>query len=418
MSYKIYTLMHKNDKVVGLVIDTISGKILDIGEKINYKLLPVCDLETKTTCIDYKKEISNWWDKRAVPFTRKGIPAALSLLNKQSSNQLLVDNLGLSLTDHYWIKPKNEILTWEDVNLYTNDFSDIIGDFQFNENKKELLNICSQTLFLPSASLQGELKKKWIIGTDNERYLIKGNYSGNIQQSINEIFATRIHCTQDFSEHTPYKLIQLDIENGSTVGCICKNFTNLDLEFIPAIDVCNSYHKPNDINYYNHFINICEQHGLNKEYVRKFLQYQISTDFFITNTDRHLNNLGILRDSNTLEYKLMAPIFDSGNSMLWNQTYPLSNYLDVSISSFAEKEINLLKYVKDTDLIDIDKLPTTNDLYNLYKEKACLSEEKLNFITETYGNKIELFKMHLLGHDLQKEAYITRKSPKKYYVFE
>lgn len=47
-------------------------------------------------------------------------------------------------------------------------------------------------------------------------------------------------------------------------------------------------------------------------YISLFLEYQI-----LTNTDRHLNNFGVLRDTHTLKSIGMAPIFDSGNSIFW-----------------------------------------------------------------------------------------------------
>ena len=59
-------------------------------------------------------------------------------------------------------------------------------------------------------------------------------------------------------------------------------------------------------------INIYSQkvkHSTMKEYRRKcvlqeiwvYLEYQILTDFIITNTDRPFNNFGVLRDANTLK---------------------------------------------------------------------------------------------------------------------
>lgn len=39
----------------------------------------------------------------------------------------------------------------------------------------------------------------------------------------------------------------------------------------------------------------------------------------LANTDRHLGNFGFLRDSETLEWKGLAPIYDSGTS-LWQMT--------------------------------------------------------------------------------------------------
>ena len=41
----------------------------------------------------------------------------------------------------------------------------------------------------------------------------------------------------------------------------------------------------------------------------------ILLDYLIMNVDRHLNNLGIIRDVNTLRWLRVAPIFDSGEAM-------------------------------------------------------------------------------------------------------
>ena len=184
MDNKLFKLMHKDVEVCNLALDIASGQIVEVGAINNHKFLPIINLEQNTTYINYKQELSNWWSRRAIPMTRKGMPAALSILNKQNTGQLLIDNLGLSLSDHYWIKPFGEKYTWADVNLYENSFTDAFGDFQFTNNKENLLDLCHKTTFTPSASLQGELKKKWIIDKKNRRILIKGNYDGNIQQSI------------------------------------------------------------------------------------------------------------------------------------------------------------------------------------------------------------------------------------------
>ena len=50
------------------------------------------------------------------------------------------------------------------------------------------------------------------------------------------------------------------------------------------------------------------------------MDYQIMTDFIITNVDRHRGNFGILRDANNLRFISPVPIFDSGNSMFFFDT--------------------------------------------------------------------------------------------------
>lgn len=111
------------------------------------------------------------------------------------------------------------------------------------------------------------------------------------------------------------------------------NFTNSLVELVPAIDIINNLKKPNDISYYEFYIKICKVHGLD---VRAFLEYQIMTDFLISNTDRHFNNFGILRKCKTLEWVTSAPIFDSGNSLFYNSSYipKGKDLLNIEVNSF------------------------------------------------------------------------------------
>ena len=165
--------------------------------------------------------------------------------------------------------------------------------------------------------MQGDLIKKWLV-VDDTRCLLKGNRGANSQQSLNEVLASMLHEKQGFANHVHYLPVKLTGSASEQYGCICEDFASETLEFIPAIDVVDSEKKDNAVSTYEHFIYVCAEHGLSEQEVRGFLEYQILTDFVLTNTDRHLNNFGILRDSQTLKFVRMAPIFDSGNSMFWD----------------------------------------------------------------------------------------------------
>ena len=53
-----------------------------------------------------------------------GIREMLEKADIDFPSEYLVKNLGLSLTDYYWIRPVDSNLTWEKVNLYDNDFAE------------------------------------------------------------------------------------------------------------------------------------------------------------------------------------------------------------------------------------------------------------------------------------------------------
>lgn len=66
--------------------------------------------------------------------------------------------------------------------------------------------------------------------------------------------------------------------------------------------------------------------------------------WILINTDRHFNNFGVLRDTKTLAFVGMAPIFDSGNSMFWkNPRLPeYDDLANIEVNSFRNTEKQLL----------------------------------------------------------------------------
>lgn len=355
MEEKLFSLMHRDEPVCAVTIDGVSGAMLRVAKPVHPELLPLGGNMDSAA-------LRKWWLRRAVPISQGKIQRILEQLGIATPQEYLVRNLGLSLTDHYWIRPLDMELGWADINLFTNDFRDPVGDMQFEQETHEIQQFPA---FSPSSSVQGELRKKWII-SEGKRCLIKGNHGGNSQESLNEILATLLHKKQGKQPFVSYSPIKMD--GSQQIYCVCESFTSDEIELIPAIDAVESRKKDNAMSVYEHFIRACVEHGLAESTVRSFLEYQILTDFILTNTDRHLNNFGVLRNAKTLESIGMAPIFDSGNSMFW-QNPKLPEYDDlanIAVNSFRNTERQLLGYVRNRDLVDLSKLPTEEEVRSIY----------------------------------------------------
>ena len=347
MAEQEYDLMHKDDVVASLQLDDLSGAILKVTPSASPELLPLGGSQGADS-------LRKWWLRRAVPISQGNIAALLQQEGIPSTQSLLVRNLGLSLSDHYWIKPSGSELTWKDASPFSNAFS-------------SLSEAASAQFYSPDATLQGDLIKKWLV-VDDTRCLLKGNRGANSQQSLNEVLASMLHETQGFANHVQYRPVKFTGSAGEQYGCICEDFASETLEFIPAIDVVDSEKKDNAVSTYEHFIHVCTMHGLPEPDVRSFLEYQILTDFVLTNTDRHLNNFGVLRDSRTLQFVRMAPIFDSGNSMFWDapRLPERSDCTEIAVNSFRKTEAELLKLVTNRGRVRMDLLPCWNEIAELY----------------------------------------------------
>lgn len=331
-----------------------------------------------------------WWEDRAVPKTRHGAKSALKRLGYTSTGDMLVDNLALSLTDCYWIKPVGMDITWADVNLFENPFEDYFGEITINKDAE----IGKRSPFSLATS-QGEVRKKWVIQADGTRAMVKGNWAMSYQQSINEVFATLIHEKQGAMPYTKYRLVPLDIKDQSMgLGCISTLFTSDKVEFVSAWEVICSRKKRSDYSYYSHFKKVCMDHGMDEEYFERFQSYEILTDFLMTNTDRHMNNIGIIRDPDTLRWIGFAPIYDTGNAMFFNQpNIEYASVNSVKVTSFLTTENRLLRYVKYPDIVDLSKLPTKDEFYELYEKDIPERHVRIDRLWELFMKKVNMVEM-------------------------
>ena len=394
---KEYYLMHK-DIAVALM------EISDDGRLGNYRINEVAKDHIPLGGQMNEMKFHDWWKDRAIPKTRHGAKTALQRLGYSSTNSALVDNLALSLSDCYWIKPRNEDLSWSDVNLFTNDFIDTFGEITIN--KDQVIDIRNNTRFSCAAS-QGELQKKWCIADDGRRYMIKGNYGQSYQQSINEIFATKLHERQEYGNYTKYTLTKIKVEGDlEGLGCLSYDFCNENIECISAWELLQTIRIKQNESYYYPLKKVCTNLGISEDDFTAFMDYQIMTDYLLSNTDRHMNNISIMRDPDTLKILGFAPIYDSGNSMFYNVPFEQLNSVrinDIKTHSFIEREVKLLSYVQNRDLVDIEKAVADFDIYTMDLVERRIRIPKLKELYEKKLNNLYLFQK---GKDLWKVSGI------------
>lgn len=341
-----------------------------------------------------------WWKDRAVPKTRHGAKTALQRLGYSSTGSALVNNLALSLSDCYWIKPRGESLSWKDINLFSNDFVDTFGEITLDPDY--VIDLRNKTKF-DCASVQGELQKKWCIDESGRRYMVKGNYGESYQQSLNELFATKLHAQQGFAHHTKYSLAHIQIENNAeALGCMCYDFCNENIESISAWELLQTVKTRQNESYYYPLKRVCLGLGMSEEHFTEFLDYQIMTDYLMSNTDRHMNNISVLRNPDTLQILGFAPIYDSGNSMFYNTPYEKLMHVrvdDIRTHSFIEKENRLLQYVRNRNLVDINKAEMD---FSVYENDIAERHIRIPRIKALYEKKLYYLQLFQKGKDIWK----------------
>lgn len=374
------TLMHKRLEVADIELDEITGFILKITAVHAPEHLPVGVAYKKS--VPDRAALNQWWADRSIPASRSGVRDALEYLGITNTKTLLVRCFGLSLSDQYWIKPQGAEITWDSINFFDNDFSEDIGDVLFGRAKKlEGFEFSS-----PDNTSDGCLKKRWKI-IDGKRCLIKGGSGLERQQTFNEVIATEIMKRLGIP-HIPYELIW---DNGEPYS-VCEDFVTDETELVTAWHIMQMQKKDNNTSLYRHFINCCEALGAGN--MTSALDRMLVLDYIIANEDRHLNNFGLLRNAETLEWLGFAPIYDSGSSLGYDKRIiQIRRQTDIVCKPFKKSHSDQIKLVSDFSWIDFGKLDGVPEMIYDFLTKEDVSEfidePRAMAISETVRKRIE-----------------------------
>jgi hypothetical protein len=325
--------MHKRIPVLDVEIDDYDKAIVDICHIHDSKHLPPGVLHEDKII---RGRLNQWWTLRGVPASRDGIQKALELLKMKNTGELSINGLGLGLSDHYWIRPVKSTLDWDNINYYTHDFSEDIGDTLFGEKPKNK----KTNLLSPDVASNGNLKKRWKI-IHGKRVLVKSGSVPYYQEPANEVIASLLLRRLNIP-HTEYHLYF----EGNKPFSLCENFTDEKKEFIGAWDIFNSMKKQENYSEMDHYLNCCNKLGIPG--VREVLEKMLAFDFLIVNSDRHYYNFGALRNSDTLEWLGPVPIFDCGSSLWYQCTDNMINSeLNMESKPFRNYHSDQIKLVKN-----------------------------------------------------------------------
>ena len=389
------TLMHRRIEVAKLELDDETGIIRKIEAVMSAEHVPV-GVPVKNGIID-RGELNKWWTDRSIPASRSGVREALETLNLNDTKILLVRCFGLSLSDQYWICPAGAELIWEKINFFDNSFSDDMGDVLFGKPKKnEDFDFSS-----PDNTSDGYLKKRWKI-INGKRCLIKGGSNLERQQPFNEVIASKIMDRLNIN-HVSYNIIWEDGEPYS----VCEDFVTRDTELVSAWRIMQTQKKDNSTSVYQHFVNCCKSLGAAD--VVPALDRMLVLDYLISNEDRHLNNFGLLRNAETLEWIGFAPIYDSGSSLGYNSL--LSQiYAEKNIASkpFKRRHDEQIKLVTSFDWIDFSKLydagDMVRDVFSDPRAKELISENRKEAIAQMVERHIESLQTIAESHAPQEDS--------------
>lgn len=388
-----YTLMHKDIPVADLTLDEATGSIQRVDELLHGEHLPV-GIPVQHGVAD-RAALNEWWEDRSIPASRSGLREALETMGVASSKLLLSRCYGLSLSDHYWVKPAGSGLTWSQVNFFENSFSEDVGDALFGTPvRKEGFDFSS-----PDNTSDGFLKKRWKI-IDGKRCLIKAGSPPFQQQPFNEVIASRMADRWGIP-HIPYTLLWDD----GLPYSVCENFVTPDTELVPAWRVMQTQKKGNQTSVYQHYRNCCEKLGVPG--TTHALDQMLVLDYLIANEDRHFNNFGLLRNPDTLEWLGPAPIYDSGSSLGYDKLTPqIRSGRNVTCKPFKKTHQDQLRLVISFDWLDFAKLDGVDqDIREVFVgAEEFIDKERLEAIVASVNQRIQMLETFILTQRPQEDS--------------
>lgn len=377
------------------------------------------------------EKIERFLSARLIPSTRPYFKDALEELGIDSNYELAKKSFFLSLSDQYWICPLElkDKLFWENINFFTNDYDSAIGLRLINNSKSLNKNSSSNS---PDNSTNGELSKRWF-KKDGINYLEKAGTGTEQQEPLNEILASEI-CKRLDIPYVPYYFTIRD----EKYFCYCPDMVDQSTELVPMDALYEDLHLMDGKFYdYNQLIKRCKQMDIPN--AEEALLKIVVLDYIIANIDRHSYNIGFIRDSNTLQWKGLAPVYDSGKSMFLNLLdfeMEMISSSQIGAKPFFEtqtQQLNKLPIYKIASLINLDRLEGIeqwyadflNPLKRLSKEKKSALVKKLkeriqetkeilkNFTDSPTGQKEKISNAELVFEALKKNPKQTKEEVSK-----
>lgn len=210
-------------------------------------------------------------------------------------------------------------------------------------------------------------------------------------EALAEVVVSQLLKQSNVPDFVEYGPVLIQYQGKEIPGCVSKNFRRKDEMLVSFERLHRTYkgrglaaalggiNKPQGrIRYTIDFIE--QTTGLTG--VGKYLTLLLELDSFFLNEDRHTNNLAVIRNEKTKEFRL-CPIFDNGLALLSDlNDYPLDKDVYDCIRCVRAKPFDLDFNVQ---------VEAAEELYgmqlNLSFSRKEVSKE-LKFVTELYGEKI------------------------------
>lgn len=185
---------------------------------------------------------------------------------------------------------------------------------------------------------------KWYV--DGKWY--KADHMG--YESLSEVVISRLLEKSNIVDYVSYDPVIIEHSDSKSIGCVSDNFKERHEQFIPFERLHRVYKGVGLANALSKFQTVQEKVDYTARFIEsvtglknvgRYITAILELDSFFLNEDRHTNNLAVIRDERTREFRL-CPIFDNGLALLSDiRDYPLSDDIYTCIASVKAKPFDM-----------------------------------------------------------------------------
>lgn len=286
MSYLKYYLMHKNDIIA--VIEDLEVKEIRVSSLMPSRL--------KVGSI-----LNYWLEARMIDMHRANSRMLFRALRLRQSDEIerITDiSHAVTITDNWWLRREDEELDYCNLKRYNESIADIALTGVSDENYKEQL--IKGYLELGTT---GSFEKAWKF-IDGQWCMYK---RGNIEELISEFFCYCFlhYLNEPVAEYKIMRVASMGIRNKTNMFILSKDFTNnASVDFEP---------------FWNLFWGEVDEKFILQNIPESLCVPYLKIVYFdalLQNPDRHSQNIGLLRDTETGEIIKLAPNFDFNMALI------------------------------------------------------------------------------------------------------
>lgn len=248
-------------------------------------------------------DINTWLDSRKSSKHNAHLQKIMRQMGCDDNEGFIRTTHAATINDTFWIKSDRENLTWEQVSLYSNQFTEAISRLVFEGVGLYVADFSSTS---PELACEGSFRKcfrkeeqRGSFGSDIFIYK-RGNEYGAGLEPYCEMLASEIAAIISPENYVPYRTVLLHGKLASK----CNLFTSEQYGYASFSKLMKAKGLQDVFDYF-------ESIGASQAF-----REMLVVDALCFNQDRHAGNYGVLFNNDTLEITGMAPVFDLNLSML------------------------------------------------------------------------------------------------------